>query len=209
MFVKREKRVGGNARVHDVAAVVASIVPALGRIDGARTRRIVEIHSRIRMARRTAPLARITGFQSHGRTLVIEPLDGTLEHGFKSIVGNFQVLAESAPAHLDGVGPGGLQVRKIHELHVLPARIPVAGRLRGHLERRLARGIHKLDIAVSPDESEFLRVGRAEPHLVYVGICSKSRRYTGGNDRGKRDPLDIIRFQNSPLLRKKVPCTRD
>ena len=209
VLVQRKQRVGGNARVHDVTTVVAGIVPALARIDGARTSGIMEFHRGVRMARRTCPLARIARLEGHGGALVVEPLGGPLEHGLESIVGNLQVLTEGAPAHLDGIGSRGLQVRKVHELHILPARIPVGGLLRGHLEGGLARGIHKLDIAVSPDKSEFLRVGRAEPHLVYVGICSKSRRYAGGSDRRKRDPLDIIHFQNSPLLRKKVPCTRD
>ena len=74
MFVKRKERIGGDTRVHDVAAIVAGIVPTLARIDRSRgTCRAMEPGSRVRMSCGTFPLIGVSLIQSHGGSLIVIP----------------------------------------------------------------------------------------------------------------------------------------
>ena len=180
MFVKRKERVGGNARIHDIATVVTGIVPALGSIDGPRcTRRIMELSSRIRMASSTFPLSRIGFFKRHRSTLVIEPLERSLHHIFVSLARNLQVGTERLSAHLDGIGSGILQFRKIDQLHILSALIPVRRHGRGHRQNGLTARIRDFHIAATFSQSEFLDIARTITDLVDIrrsGISSSCQR---------------------------------
>ena len=224
VLVDLEQGPHGNARVHDVLAVVARIVPAARGIEHKRLRvlrhvlragrlgkrlrrhRIAPVnnHLVIHVARGACPLARILRQKRHARTLVVEPLGGSLEHVLERVILDHQILAEYLAAHLDGILACGLEFREIHELNILPARIPVRCCPRSHGKGRLAGRVHDFDIARGAHQRELLGVGRAVTHLVYVGIGCKGRRNTGGNGRGKHDQLDSIRFQNILSCARKV-----
>ena len=184
VFVKREERVGRDARVHNVTTVVASIVPALAGIDRTRsTRRIVKFSSRIRVAGCAGPLACILAFESHGSALVVEPLDGSLDDIFVRLGFHDEVGTEHIAVYLDAVLARFGKLGEIDELDILTARIPVRCGLRRHGENDLAGCIHEIHAAVSIDKSEFLEVARTVANLVDVGSRCES---WGCNERGKR-----------------------
>ena len=177
MFVKRKERVSRDTRVHNVAAIVARIVPAFARFDCSRTaRRIMKRNSRIRMARIAFPLACILLFESHGRTLVIVPLERGLCDIFKNLVCNFQIRAEHLPALLDAVRARSLQFREIDELYALTARTPLRSGLRRHREHRLSGGIYNFNIATAFEQCKFFRIRGAVTDLVDIGRCRRRRR---------------------------------
>ena len=187
VFVKREKRVGRDARVHNVTAVVASIVPALAGIDRARsTRRIVKFGSRIRVAGCTSPLASILAFESHGCALVVEPLDGSLDDFFVRLGFHDEVGTEHIAVYLDAVLARFGKLGEIDELDILTARIPVRCSLRRHGENDLTGCIHEIHAAVSIDQGEFLEVARTVANLIDIGSRCESR---GCDEHGKRDGL--------------------
>ena len=187
VFVKREERVGRDARVHNVTAVVASIVPALGRIDRARsTRRIVKFGSRIRVAGCAGPLACILAFESHGCALVVEPLDGSLDDFFVRLGFHDEVGTEHVAVYLDAVLARFSELGEINEQDILTARIPVRSGLRRHGENHLTGSIHEIHAAISIDQGEFLEVARTVANLVDESSRSES---WGCDERGKRDGL--------------------
>ena len=197
MLVKRKERVGGNARIHGIATIVARIVPTLRRIDGSRcTRRTMQLDRRIRMARRTFPLARIGFVKSHGGTLVVVPLEGSLRHLFESLVGNLQVRTKNLTADLDGIGSGNLQVREIHQLHILTARAPIGGRRRSRRKNRLAIRIRNFHGAVSVDQGKFLGFARTITDLVDVGRRGMRHSRKGKHRDRKGDILFQTKFEH-------------
>ena len=85
IFVGFEQRKHGNARVHDILAVVTRIVPAACRLDrlagtlaSGHLVGTVNDNLVVLMASGTGPLACIFRRKRHARTLVIEPLEGSL-----------------------------------------------------------------------------------------------------------------------------------
>ena len=187
MFVQRKKRVSRDAGIHDIAAIVACIVPALAGINRPRgARRIVKFNGCVRMACSTVPLARILLFQSHRGTLVIEPLDRRLENFFVRLRFHHKIGTEHIAAHLDAVLARFGEFRKIDELDILTTCIPERGRFRCDGEHNLTCGIYEIHIAVRIDKSKFLEVSRTITDLVDVG---SSRKRLGGNERGKHHRL--------------------
>ena len=185
MLVEAQKRVGGNTRVHDVLAIVAGIVPALGAVEGAAPARggAMERNIVVEVARAAFPLARILFFQGHGGSLVVEPLQQGLRHVAEGIVSNFQVLADLLPVHLDGVRSGSLKFGEIDELHALAATVPVRGGGRRHREHRLAGLVDKFDVSAALKQREFLEVAGAVANLVDVG--GRGERNTGHGEDGR------------------------
>ena len=199
VFIKRKERVGSNARIHNVATVIAGIVPALARIDGARrSGRIVELGRCIRVARGTRPFASILAFKSHRCALVIEPLDGRLVNVGKSVVLDHQILAERLTAHLDGVLAFSRQLGEIYQLHILAAGIPERSCSRRHRKHGFARSILNLDVAGTTDKRKFLGVRRAITHLVNESVSGKSRRHQNGRRNcGKSHSLETHNIPHS------------
>ena len=137
MFVQREKRVGGDSRVHNVLAVIAGIVPALRAFDGTiRPRGIVERHILVQVSCSTFPLPCVLFFEGQRRTLVVEPLGSSLEYILVGFLFHDEVLAEYVPAHLHAIFTGFLELGKIDKLHVLATSIPYRCGLRSCREHR-------------------------------------------------------------------------
>ena len=177
MLVKRKERISRNTRVHDIAAIVTSIVPALARFNRSRsTRRTVERRRRVRMASSAFPLPRILFFQFHRSSLIIVPLQSRLSNIFKRLLGNYQIGTEHLPTLLDGISSRNSQGGEIDKLHILTARIPAGCRFRSSLKYSLTGGIYNFDITRTFKKSKFLRICGTVANLVDIGSRSGRRR---------------------------------
>ena len=176
VFIKRKERISRNTRVHDIATIVTSIIPALGGVDGSRlTRRTMELHRSIGMACGQLPLAGILFFQCHRGTLVIIPLKRSLGHIFISLSANLQIRTEHLAAHLDRICTRHIQFREVYQLNTLTTCIPIRTCLRGHRQNSLPRSIGNFNIAAPIGQGEFLGLTGTITNLVDIGRRSRSR----------------------------------
>ena len=146
----------------------------------------MEFNGCVRMACGAAPLTRVLLFQRHRRTLVIEPLDGSLENFFVCLGFHHEIGTENIAAYLDTVLARFGEFREIDELDILTASIPKRGSLRCDGEHNLTCGIYEIHIAVRIDEGEFLEIAWTVSDLIDVG---SRRKRLGDNERGKHHRL--------------------
>ena len=188
VLVDFEQRPHGNAGVHDILAVITSIVPAAIRPDylavalaASRLVGAVNNHTAIFMACSASPLARILGFQRHTGALVVEPLEASLYQIVIDILAHHNRGAHIFLAAEKAVGTGFLDGRNIKSLHFFTTVFPVIDH--GSLEFQDSLPIKVADfepVGITTRVDNRLFCIRGKTQLVHEGAC-KSRRKGHGN----------------------------
>ena len=188
VLVNFEQSPYGNAGVHDVLAVVARIVPAASRLDClagtlAASYFVCTIDNDmiVHVARSAGPLARILRFKRHARTLVIEPLEGSLHQVCIDILPHDNRGAHILAATEQAVGSRSLDGGNIECLHFLTAVIPVVDHRGIQLKHRLAVQVADFEpIRITARVDHLLLGIRRIAQLVHQG----ARKY--GRSQQKR-----------------------
>ena len=148
MFVQRKERIGRNARIHRIAAIVTGIVPPLSRLDHPRlTRRFMKNHRSIRMSCRTRPLTGIFLVQRDRCTLVVIPLERCLGDICISIFQNLQIFTDNYSRHFNLIGSFFIQFRDIDLRHIQSRRAPIRRNRRSHRQDNFIFFIQYFNIA--------------------------------------------------------------
>ena len=197
VFIKFQKRKHGNARVHNVLAVVTGIVPTALRLDNLRVSllgsrlalglchncrrrqiRTVNRHAIVNVASGTSPLTCITRIESHACTLVVEPLEGSLRQIFIDVLANHDRVADIAVS-IQTVRARLLNRRNIVRLDFFAAIIPVIDHRSFERKHRVARHVadfERVRVVTGDDDRLFGFGGKAK--LVHQGDshCRHSKR---------------------------------
>ena len=197
VFIKFQKRKHGNARVHNVLAVITGIVPAALRLDNLRVSllgsglalglrnnrcrrqiRTVNSHAIINMACRTSPLACIARIESHTCTLVVEPLEGGLRQIFVNVLANHDRVADIAIPK-QAVCARLLDRRNIVRLDFFATVVPIVDHRGFERKHRVARHVadfERVRVVTGDDDRLFGFRGKAK--LVHQGDshCRHSKR---------------------------------
>ena len=197
VFIKFQKRKHGNARVHNVLAIVTGIVPATLRLDNLRVSllgsgfalglrndrrrrqiRTVNSHAIVNVACRTCPLACIARIESHTCTLVVEPLEGSLRQIFVNVLANHDRVADIAVS-VQTVRARLLDRRNIVSLDFFAAIVPIVNHRSFERKHRVARHVtdfERVRIVTGNDDRLFGFGGKAK--LVHQGDshCRHSKR---------------------------------
>ena len=195
VFIKFQKRKHGNARVHNILAVVTGIVPAALRLDNLRVGllgsglalglrnncrrrqiRTVNRHAIVDVASRTSPLARIARIESHARTLEIEPLESSLRQIFVNVLANHNRVADITVS-VQAVRARLLDRRNIVRLDFFATVVPIVDH-RG-FERKHRVPSHVADFervcVVTGDDDRLFGFG-GKPKLVHQRDCKSRHR---------------------------------
>ena len=200
LLVELQERIGRNAGIHDVLAVVTGVVPALGsadgRIGGFVTGGGVVLDGSIRVACRTGVDAGVFFFEGGRGSLEVEELEGALGDVFVGVVIDNDGVADFFVADEDAVGAGDVQFGEVHERGALAGRFPGLRFGSGYGQYGFTFGILEDDLfAGCVSHRDLLETAGEETHLVLVN--GGGGNGDGRTCRGYDKVLEV--HGNSPL----------
>ena len=179
VLVERQQGGDGNPRIHDVLVVVPGVVPPAGRGDhgsrraaGARRGRMHE-HPSVGVARGTAPLAGVAGFERQRCALEVKGLQGGSHQLLVHAGPDRERVPGSEPRNEQDVAPGGPQRGEVRGASGV-RRLGAAGRADQAREDRVfqVRGDDGKPVPCRAQQEGGLWRAGIEPHLIEpYGVC--------------------------------------